>query len=262
MPGVDAARLRAFEDFALRLADAAKPVALRYFRKPLAIDTKADESPVTIADREIETALRTLIQATHPDHGILGEEHGRSGLDREFLWVIDPIDGTKSFISGMPTFGVLIALLQHGRPLLGIADHPAMGERFVGIAGAQTRWNGAGCRVRDCRRLKDAILFATTPDMFEGDAAAPFERVSRAAKVRRFGGDCFAYAMLAGGHVDAVVEAQLQPYDYMALVPMVEGAGGIITDWTGAPLTIDSDGRVIAAATASLHKEIRDQLNP
>lgn len=261
MDGPDGAQILAFERFALALADAARPIALRYFRQPLAIDTKADESPVTIADREIETAMRTLLAQRYPDHGILGEEHGRIGLDREFLWVIDPIDGTKSFISGMPTFGVLIALLQDGKPLLGVVDHPALGERFIGITGRETLWNGTPCRVRDCRALKDAILFATTPDMFEGTAIAPFERVSRAAKVRRFGGDCFAYAMMAGGHVDAVVEAQLQPYDYMALVPMVEGAGGVITDWSGAPLTIESDGRVVAAATASLHKDILDLLN-
>lgn len=260
MAGLDAAQLRAFEDFAVALADAARPVALKYFRQPLAIDTKADESPVTIADREIETALRALLDRHFPDHGILGEEHGRVGLDRKFLWVIDPIDGTKSFISGMPTFGVLIALLRDGKPVLGVVDHPALGERFIGVAGRQTLWNGKACRVRDCRGLKDAILFATTPDMFEGAALAPFERVSRAARVRRFGGDCFAYAMLAGGHVDAVVEAQLQPYDYMALIPMVEGAGGIITDWAGAPLTIHSDGRVVAAATRDLHREILELL--
>lgn len=261
MPSPDGARQSAFEKFALQLADAAKPVALRYFRQPLTIDTKADESPVTVADREIELAMRALIEQHYPEHGILGEEHGRSGLDREYFWVIDPIDGTKSFISGMPTFGVLIALVHRGVPLLSVVDHPAMAERFIGIAGQATRWNGVPCTVRDCRSLKDAILFATTPDMFEGDTAARFDRVSRHAKVRRFGGDCFAYAMLAGGHVDAVVEAQLQPYDYMALVPMVEGAGGILTDWSGAPLSIHSDGRVVAAATASLHKEILDLLN-
>lgn len=245
-----------FTGFAVSLADIARPIALRYFRQPLAIDSKADDSPVTIADREIEAAIRERISKSYPDHGILGEEHGRSGVDRDFLWVIDPIDGTKSFISGMPTFGVLIALLHKGAPILGVVDHPAMNERFLGSTGKPTLWNGRICRTRNCKTLSDAMLYATTPDMFEGVWRTRFERVAGAAKLRRFGADCFAYALLAGGHVDAVVEAQLQPYDYMALAPMVEGAGGVITDWNGKPLTIRSDGRVVAAGTPELHQQL------
>lgn len=262
MTGISESRLGAFTEFAVSLADVARPLAKRYFRQPLAIDSKDDESPVTIADRNIELAMREKIAAQFPDHGILGEEHGRDGLDRDFLWVIDPIDGTKSFITGMPTFGVLIALLYKGKPLIGVVDHPAMDERFIGAAGRPTLWNGRPCHTRDCRRLADAMLYATTPDMFEGDNLPLFELVAKAARQRRFGGDCFAYALMSAGLIDAVVEGQLQPYDYMALVPMVEGAGGTITDWQGRPLNINSDGRVAAAGTPELHREILDLLNP
>jgi histidinol phosphatase-like enzyme (inositol monophosphatase family) len=175
--------------------------------------------------------------------------------------VIDPIDGTKSFISGMPTFGTLIALLDGGTPVLGVVDHPALRERWVGRVGLPTRCNGVVCRTSACTLLADAGLYATTPDMFKGAARTRFEAVSGRARMRRFGGDCYAYALLASGFIDAVIEAGLQPYDFLALVPVIEGAGGVITDWQGRPLGLDSDGQVVAAATRALHRELTERLN-
>lgn len=247
--------------FAESLADAAAPIALRYFRTPLTITTKVDMSPVTEADQEIETFIRQRIRDHFPEHGLLGEEHGREAGSTDLTWVIDPIDGTKSFITGMPTFGTLIALLEGETPVLGVIDHPVLRERWVGKASSASLYNGQPCRTRACTRLADAVLYATTPDIFEGQARVAFERVSSSARLRRFGGDCYAYALLASGFVDAVIEAQLKPYDYMALVPVIEGAGGVVTDWAGKRLTLESDGRVIAAGTASLHREILDRLN-
>lgn len=218
-------------------------------------------SPVTEADQEIETFIRQRIRDHFPEHGLLGEEHGREAGSTDLTWIIDPIDGTKSFITGMPTFGTLIALLEGETPVLGVIDHPVLRERWVGKASSASLYNGQPCRTRACTRLADAVLYATTPDIFEGQARVAFERVSSSARLRRFGGDCYAYALLASGFVDAVIEAQLKPYDYMALVPVIEGAGGVITDWAGKRLTLESDGRVIAAGTASLHREILDRLN-
>jgi inositol-phosphate phosphatase / L-galactose 1-phosphate phosphatase / histidinol-phosphatase len=261
MAAVEELQVQEAAEFAERLADEAATIALRYFRRPLAVETKADASPVTAADREIEAFIRERIRKRYPSHGLLGEEHGADAGSGGHTWVIDPIDGTKSFISGMPTFGTLIALLDGATPVLGIIDHPALRERWAGIAGAPTRHNGVVCRARSCTRIEDAVLFATTPDMFKGAARASFEAVSTSVRMRRFGADCYGYALLASGYIDAVMEAQLQPYDFMALVPVIEGAGGVITDWGGQPLGLNSDGRVIAAATPALHCEILKRLN-
>ncbi|MFT4101792.1 MAG: histidinol-phosphatase [Burkholderiaceae bacterium] len=242
--------------FAEDLADAARPIAQRWFRSELDIETKADDSPVTRADREIEAELRRLIAATHPTHGILGEEEAPLAPQSDHVWVIDPIDGTKSFISGMPTFGTLIALLERGEPQLGVIDVPALNERWLGRKGQVTTCNGRPCRTRGVGRLVDAMVYSTSPDIFGGSEREAFERVSRAAAMRRFGGDCYAYALLASGSIDLVVDAGLQPYDYLALVAVVEGAGGVITDWEGRPLGTRSDGRVVASASPALHAEV------
>ncbi len=246
--------------FAAALADEARGLSRRWFRTPVAIDTKADDSPVTIADREVEAALRRRIAERFPDHGIFGEEHGRDRLDSEIVWVIDPIDGTRSFISGWPVYGTLLAVLERGVPVVGVIDMPVLGERWTGRAGAPTLYSdGTGaerpCRTRDCRRLADATVYTTSPDAFDAAGLRVFETVSRQARTRRFGGDCYIYGLVASGHIDLVIEAGLQPYDYLAMQPVIEGAGGVITDWEGKPLTMDSDGRVVAAATADLHAE-------
>jgi inositol-phosphate phosphatase / L-galactose 1-phosphate phosphatase / histidinol-phosphatase len=255
MPLRDQADLDDIAAFAATLADLAAPVALRYFRQKLEVESKADASPVTIADREIELAIRQRIGERFPDHGLFGEEHGLDRAEAASLWVIDPIDGTKSFITGMPTFGTLIAYLEGGVPKAGIIDHCALRERWVGREGAATTWNGQPCRTSGKTGLSESILYATTPDIFSGSDRDAFEAVSRQVALRRFGGDCYAYGLLASGHVDLVIEADLQPYDYLALVSVIQGAGGVITDWSGEPLGLKSDGRVVAAATPALHAQ-------
>jgi histidinol phosphatase-like enzyme (inositol monophosphatase family) len=247
--------LQALSDFAETLADEVRPLSLGWFRKRLEVDVKADESPVTIADRNVEQALRRRIAERFPAHGILGEEFGVAHGDAEFVWSIDPIDGTRSFITGYPLWGTLLAVLHRGKPLVGVIDMPMLAERWVGRLGQGAWLNGAACATSGVSRLADATVYATTPDIFQGAEADAFERLSRAARNRRFGGDCYCYALLASGHVDLVMEAGLQPYDYLALAPVIEAAGGVITDWDGQPLTLASRGRVIAAANARLHRE-------
>jgi inositol-phosphate phosphatase / L-galactose 1-phosphate phosphatase / histidinol-phosphatase len=198
--------------------------------------------------------MRRLIAARFPDHGIIGEEFGRERENAEFVWVLDPIDGTKSFISGVPLFGTLIALARYGRPILGIIDQPISRERWIGAAGRPTLFNDAPIRCRPCPSLARATLFATSPDMFAGDDRAGFGRVAAAAKLVRFGADCYAYGLLAHGFIDLVIEASLKPYDFSAILPVVEGAGGIASDWRGAPLTVASDGRVVVAGDRRSHE--------
>jgi histidinol phosphatase-like enzyme (inositol monophosphatase family) len=236
------------------LVAAARPIARRYFRQRLTVERKADASPVTIADRSIEAELRRILAVRHPDHAIFGEEQGAERLGARFTWVIDPIDGTKSFVTGMPLFGTLIALLEEGRPQLGVIDMPILDELWLGQAGQGTSLNGQPCRSSGCTAPETATLYATSPDMFAGPELAAFERLSGQVGLRRFGGDCYAYGLLAAGHVDLVVEVGLQPYDYLPLVPVIEGAGGVITDWSGQPLGLGSDGRVVVAATPALHR--------
>ena len=250
MPEID---LDTFLALALHLADAAGEVIRPYFRKPLAIRDKPDLTPVTAADRAAEAAMRALIEARFPDHGIVGEEFGRVREDAEFVWTLDPIDGTNSFISGVPLFGTLIALTRAGHPILGIIDQPVSRERWVGAAGRPTTLNGAAIRCRACPTLAAATLFATTPDMFRGEDAASFARVSAAIKLTRFGADCYAYGLVATGFVDLVLEASLKPYDFCAMVPIVEGAGGVATDWRGGSLHLASDGRILVAGDRRVH---------
>jgi inositol-phosphate phosphatase/L-galactose 1-phosphate phosphatase/histidinol-phosphatase len=239
---------------ALRLADAARPVVRRYFRTPVTVDDKADASPVTIADREAEAAMRALLTAERPAHGILGEELGRERCDADWVWVLDPIDGTAAFITGKPSFGTLIALCHRGRPVIGIIDQAFTDERWVGVAGRPTTLNGAPVAVRSCGALGLASAFTTAPELFGPDTRPAWDRLAGQVKRVRYGCDCYAYALLASGFVDLVVEAGLKPYDYAALVPVIEGAGGVMTDWAGAPLDLESDGRVCAAGDGALHR--------
>ncbi|MBM3511575.1 MAG: histidinol-phosphatase [Alphaproteobacteria bacterium] len=240
---------------AIALADTAGAAIRPYFRRPIAVDTKPDSSPVTIADREAEQAIRRLIERTHPDHGIVGEEFGAVRRDARFVWVIDPIDGTKSFVTGTPMFGTLIALCDNGRPLVGVIDQPITAERWIGAAGAATRFNGEPVRVRSCPRLDQAVLFTTGLTYYPPPDRAAFERLERTVKLTRFSADCYAFGLLAMGFVDLVVECSLKDHDFAALVPVIEGAGGVITDWQGRPLALGSDGRVLAAGDPSLHRE-------
>ncbi|MGI9508800.1 MAG: histidinol-phosphatase [Geminicoccaceae bacterium] len=250
--------------FAEQLADAAGAVIAPYFRsKKIAVDQKADESPVTIADREAEQAMRALIESTFPDHGIEGEEFGAVRLDADYVWHLDPIDGTKSFITGRPLFGTLVSVAFRGKPLVGVIDHCMLNERWVGSADRPSSWNGEPIRTRSCSGLDEAILYVTSPKMFKkpGEIEA-FTRVEDAVALPLYGGDCYAYGQLAMGFADIIVEADLDTHDYLALIPVIEGAGGIITDWEGGVLTPDSDGRIVAAGDKRVHAEALELLAP
>lgn len=250
------AELAGFLAFAHRLADAAAEVIRPYFRSRIAVDHKADASPVTIADRAAEQAMRQLILTTYPDHGIEGEEFGRDRVEAEFVWCLDPIDGTKSFITGRPLFGTLISLLHHGRPILGIIDQCILKERWVGAMGRTSTWNGQPIKVRPCLELAQAVLYATSPGMFKTAAErSAFGRVEAAVHLPMYGGDCYAYGLLAMGFADLVIEASLDSHDFMALVPVIEGAGGLMTDWQGRALTTSSVGQVVAAGDPALHRQ-------
>lgn len=249
----------AYISLAGRLADAAGEVLLHHFRQPLGIMDKPDETPVTIADREAEARMRELVAEHFPEHGVVGEEHGAERADAEYVWVFDPVDGTKAFLSGVPVFGTLIALLRGGRPILGVIDQPCTRERWTGAAGRPTVFNGTPIRTAPRGGLGDAVLWSTSPHMFEeaeGDSAA-FARLRKSVKFVHYGGECYQYAMLAAGQIDLVVEADMDPYDYLAHVPIIEGAGGIVTDWNGAPLGLDSGDKVLAAAGPELHAAAR-----
>ena len=250
----------AYLDLARRLADVSGAIARRYFRTRVAVDDKADLSPVTIADREAEAAMRKLIAETFPAHGVIGVEHGSERPDATHVWVLDPIDGTKSFITGRPLFGALIALCREGRPILGVIDCPALGERWIGAAGRPTLHQGEPARTRECASLDRAALYCTSPLMFRGAAFERFERVRKTVKLPLYGGDCFAYGLVASGFADLVIEGSLGVYDYAALVPVLEGAGGIMTDWQGRALDLRSNGFVIAAGDRRAHAQALELL--
>lgn len=241
-------------ELANELAEAVRPIAARYFRTGVAVDNKSDESPVTIADREAETVMRELLIRHMPEHGVFGEEHGAVRTDAEYVWVLDPIDGTKAFITGLPIFGTLIALFHRGKPVLGVIDQPILKERWVGIAGQRSTLNGKPIHVRACTALGNAYMYSTAPSMFPANYAAPHEALTKKVKLFRWGGDCYAYGLLAAGHVDLVVEASLKLYDYAALIPVITGAGGLITDWKGRALDMTSDGSVLAAGDPEIHR--------
>jgi len=234
-------------------ADAAGAVIRPFFRAPLDATQKADRSPVTIADRAAEQAMRAVLAERFPTHGILGEEFGLDRPDASLRWVLDPIDGTRAFITGRPVFGTLVALLRDGVPVLGLIDQPITGERWVGVVGQPTRFRGPfggrpGCR--PCPRLAEAELSCTSPEMLDAAETMRWRRLAAAVRRTSWGGDCYAYGLLALGQLDLVAEAQMQPWDWAALVPVIEGAGGRVTDWEGRPLRLGSGPRVLAVGDA------------
>lgn len=250
-----------------RLADISGAVALAHFRTAFSVDTKSDTSPVTIADRDAETAMREAIRKAFPDHGIIGEELGREQANAEWLWILDPIDGTASFINGVPLFGTLIGLWRRdatpsgagqARPWLGCINHPALKERWLGGEGLPTILNGKPVRARPCAALAEATLYLTGPDYFTAEERTAFERLEGTVARRRYGGtDCYHYGMVAAGWTDMACEAQLKLHDYAALVPVLEAAGAVITDWNGAALTLESEttvnGRVLTSGDRRIH---------
>lgn len=241
------------EATARHVAEQAREITRRWFRTTMPLARKVDHSPVTVADHETERIMRAIIVDRHPEHGVFGEETGQYQPNVPWQWVIDPIDGTKCFATGMPTFGTLIALLHHQQPLLGLIDHPILAEQWLGIAGQPTTYNGQLCHSRATTTLAEAAVYSTSADMFTATTRVQADTLARACRFRVFGGDCYGYGLLASGFNDLMCEADMQPYDFLALIPVIEGAGGVISDWQGQPLTIHSSGEVLAAANAELH---------
>jgi inositol-phosphate phosphatase / L-galactose 1-phosphate phosphatase / histidinol-phosphatase len=246
--------------FANHLADEAGAVLRPFFRQSLTIDTKGDESPVTQADRSVEQRLRTLIEGFRPDDGILGEEYGIKPSKNAYDWVIDPIDGTKSFIIGRPSFGTLIALCENGKPILGVIDQPILRERWVGN-GKFTTFNNKPATTHNCSSLKEATVISTDPYYIQ----KLWPLLHKECKMFIWGGDCYSYGLLSNGWADVVVEQGLAPYDYLALVPIVQGAGGWMGDWGGAPLMLSSDhnknGQTLALGDARLKDDVLNLLS-
>jgi inositol-phosphate phosphatase/L-galactose 1-phosphate phosphatase/histidinol-phosphatase len=239
--------------FILDVLDTASKIALQYFRQPVSFEVKSDDSPVTIADREIEQAIRNLITEHFPGQAIYGEEQGQTS-GQGGTWVIDPIDGTKSFLLGNPLFGCLLGFVEDGIVQAGGLSMPALNETWVADRSGPTTRNGIDCQSSQCQDLATASLLTSSPDFFNREEYDAFETLSKQIQYRRFGGDCYTYAMLAGGWVDLVVESALFPFDYLPLAPIVEQAGGVISDWQGNSLGLSSGSQVIAAATPQLHE--------
>lgn len=247
--------------FANAVADSSGAVIRNHMNGIKAFETKADASPVTAIDKQVETTIRSQIQAIYPEHGILGEEFDGKNLDAEYMWVIDPIDGTKAFITGIPVYGTLICLAHHGRPVLGIIDHPATQDRWVGAQGMVSTFNGQPISTRLCPSIDEALLSCSNPEPFGPGERAAFETLRAASKWRVYGASCYAYGCLASGTIDIAIDCgQHREVDYCALVPVIEGAGGMITDWEGEPLTIYSGNRLVASGNPKLHKEVLDIL--
>ncbi len=234
----------------------AAETALSYFRKSMDIGLKGDSSPVTVADIQIEQEARDLLGRQFPEHSILGEEFGAGDMSKEHVWVIDPIDGTRSFISGHPLFGFLLAYFKGGVSQLCVVSMPVLGERYVGLSGHAATLNGSEIRTSDKAKLCDAILFINEGEKIFANESEVHGRLLTAGHTRRFGYDCYPHALVAAGHVDAVVDYDAKPFDYLPLAGLIESAGGCMTDWSGKPLTFESDGRVVTAATPELHREM------
>jgi len=260
------AELDAFAATAEAMADAAAAVIRPYFRAGFELDIKGDLTPVTAADRAAERAMRAILAERWPAHGVLGEEFGQDRPGAAFQWVLDPIDGTKAFVTGRPIFGSLIGLLVEGEPLLGHISQPVLGERWLGIAGRPTRFSGpfGGAALPRTRRgvaLAEAQLSCTAPDMFDPARRAAFDRVAARVRQVTWGGDCYLFALLALGSIDLVIEASHKIWDWAALVPVIEGAGGRMTDWQGRPLRPGAAGEVLAAGDPDRHAETVTLLN-
>jgi inositol-phosphate phosphatase/L-galactose 1-phosphate phosphatase/histidinol-phosphatase len=248
-----------------RLADRSGEIALQHFRASGAVDSKSDDTPVTIADHDAEIAMREMIRDTFPDHGIIGEEQGREQDDAEWLWILDPIDGTASFINGVPLFGTLIGLWQRtengkGKPVLGCINHPALRERWTGGTDHPATFNGSPTAPRECLALAKASLYYTGARLFTPDEADAFAAITNAAARTRAGGtDCYHYGMVASGWIDIAVESGMKLHDYAALVPVLQGAGASVSDWNGDPLALESEttvnGRVLACGDGRVHAE-------
>lgn len=256
---VSEADLAKYVDFVARLAEASGAAIMPHFRAPLSVTNKAGGDaydPVTVADHAAEDAIRALIKAAFPQHGIYGEEHGYEAGDSGLTWVIDPIDGTRAFITGVPLWGTLIALHDGEKPILGVMDQPFTHERFVGFGRtAELRMPGSTTplRTRPCASLGEARLQCTHTAMFNAGERTVFDDLARRVRLTRFSGDCYAYCMLAAGSIDLIVESGLMPYDVQALIPIIRAAGGLMTNWSGGDC--GNGGQVIAAGDKRVHEQ-------
>ncbi len=250
--------LLAFLQLANIMADDARTIALQYFRNSAINWSKSDSTPVTEADLRIEQRIREIAAEHYPEHGFIGEENGTTNANSKLRWCVDPIDGTKSFLYGVPTFGTLIALTYDAVPIVGVIEHPAMRERWCAVQGGATASQGKPCRSSRRKEVNEAVVYATSIDMFNAEERRQFDAVTEQAKRRQFGVDCYAYSLLSSGFIDIVMEADMKPYDLMALVPVIEGAGGVVSSWRGEPLTLGSASQILATANEQLHHQCLD----
>ena len=241
--------------FLAHLPQLSRPLITRYFRSGFSVDQKTDNSPVTVADRAVEAELRQAIAATFPAHAIIGEEQGGQA-DKQICWVIDPIDGTRAFVIGKPLFGTLVGVARGGQPFAGLIDMPALDETYLTQNGHSyliTAARTSKLATSTCRDLQEAQIATTSPEAFSADGLARFNRLSQLCRSSHYGGDCYNYALLAAGHLDIVMEHQLATHDFMALIPVLDGAGAVVTDWSGNRPGLTSDGSLLVAATPELH---------
>ena len=245
---------------AIDITGAASKVAMAYFRNAPGIEVKADQSPVTVADQQTEKVIRDGLARAYPDDTIFGEEFGLTG-DNTDMWIVDPIDGTRSFITGLPLFGMLLGYVTAQGPQLGVINMPALDEIYAGAVGFGATCNGAPVCASDCTQLARARLFINEADKLAVHESDVLHRLVRAGDLRRMGADCYPHALVARGLADAVVDYDLQPYDYLPVSAVIKAAGGIMTDWQGNTLTMQSDGRTLTAATSKLHAELVSLVN-
>ena len=250
-------------EFANRLADIAGAEIRRFWRQDFSVEKKGDTSPVTAADRAAELAMREAIDRERPEDGIHGEEFGLTRPEAKRQWVLDPIDGTTSFIAGRPIFGTLVALVEEGWPTLGIIDQPIARERWAARTGEGTTFNGKQIEARRCAELSSAVLATTSPNLFSHDEGHAFMALAGAVDHKRmiYGGDCYNYGLLSSGFVDVVAESGLKLHDFAALVPIVEGAGGMVTDWAGEPLHAGSNGSILALGDPARLEDVLEALS-
>ena len=252
---LDEKSLGEFATSAATMVDLSGELIRTHQQNPFDIEIKDDGSPVTSVDKAAEMSIRNIIAELHPDHGIIGEEYEPSAADSEFVWVIDPIDGTLPFLAGFPVFGTLIALLHNGTPVLGVIDMPMTRERWIGGSNLPSTHNGKPVRTRVCENLATASMSTSNPDFYDDASVPALKRMQRATRLSIYGGSCMAYGQIASGRIDVGIDVQFDVFDYLALVPIINGAGGIITDWNGDALDIKSGDRFIAAGDERTHAE-------
>ena len=250
-------------DFINKLADKSDEIIAKYYRKDFSIDEKSDRTPVTIADREVEQELRNMINQQYPEHGIIGEEFGSENTDAEYVWILDPIDGTVSFTVGRPLFCNLIALTKNNKPILGLINQPIVKDRFIGGKNTDAKLNQGIIKTRNCKKLSNAIIATTGPNYFSEDELLTFNKIESYTKRVVYGGDSYNYALLAAGNLDIVMESGLSIYDYAALIPVIEAAGGVVTDWSGNDIKLQNGKKIqiLVSANKELHNETIMKLN-